>query len=171
MEKKLIQDPDTPIRSYNYSYIRDRIVNDYHQKVSLPTIISRSNDMGYCRKKKAHNREVVTNYAGELISHDSSHHKFSPCSKSKWFLITSLDDYSRFILYARGLVKRESTWAHIKALEAVRLRYGVAATYYVDSHSIFRFEARDSFWRKHYSLTDEVDPRWKQVADELGGNI
>jgi len=32
-------------------------------------------------------------------------------------------------------------------------------------------QRRDSFWRKHYSLTDEVDPQWKQVADELGIKI
>jgi hypothetical protein len=129
VEKKLIEDTETPIRSYNYSYVRDRIINEYHQKVSLSTIISRANDMGYCikkRKKKAHDREVLTNYVGELIQHDSSHHKFSPYSKSKWFLITSLDDYSRFILYAR-LVRKESSWAHIRALEAVSLRYGLAA--------------------------------------------
>jgi len=173
LEKKLIEDPETPVRSYNYSFIRDRIVNDYHQKVSLSTIISRANDMGYCikkKKKKAHDREVATNYVGELIQHDSSHHKFSPYA-DKWYLITSLDDYSRFILYAR-LVGKESSWAHIRALEAVCLRYGLAAAYYVDSHSIFRFvQGRDSFYRKHYSLTDEVDPQWKQVADELGIKI
>ena len=125
LEKKLIEDPETPVRSYNYSFIRDRIVNDYHQKVSLSTIISRANDMGYCikkKKKKAHDREVATNYIGELIQHDSSHHKFSPYA-DKWYLITSLDDYSRFILYAR-LVGKESSWAHIRALEAVCLRYG-----------------------------------------------
>jgi hypothetical protein len=174
LEKKLIEDPETPVRSYNYSFIRDRVVNDYNQKVSLSTIISRANDMGYCikkKKKKAHDREVATNYVGELIQHDSSHHKFSPYSGSKWFLITSLDDYSRFILYAR-LVGKESSWAHIRALEAVCLRYGLAASYYVDSHSIFRFvQGRDSFYRKHYSLTDEVDPQWKQVLDELGIHI
>ena len=50
LEKKLIEDPETPVRSYNYSFIRDRIVNDYHQKLSLSTIISRANDMGYCIK-------------------------------------------------------------------------------------------------------------------------
>jgi len=60
----------------------------------------------------------------------------------------ALDDYSRFILYAR-LVRKESSWAHIRALEAVCLRYGLAASYYVDSHSIFRFvQGRDSFYRK-----------------------
>ncbi len=38
-EKKLIENKELPIKFYNYSYIRDRIYQDYGQKVSLPTII------------------------------------------------------------------------------------------------------------------------------------
>ncbi len=49
----------------------------------------------------------------------------------------------------------------------VLLKYGFPLAYYVDSHSIFRFvQGRDSFWRNHYRLTDEVNPQWKQVLDD-----
>lgn len=172
-EKRLIQDPELPVRTYNYSYIKDRLAQDRGQKVALSTIISRAKAYGYYqakRQKKYHDREVATNYAGELVQHDSSHHRFSPYA-DRWYLITSLDDFSRFILYAK-LVSRETSWAHIAALEAVALKYGIAAAYYVDSHSIFRFvQGRDSFWRKHYSLTDETDPQWKQVLNELGIHV
>jgi len=173
VEKKLIIDPEIPLRSYNYSYIKDRLSSVHGQKVSLSTIISRAKASGYYlkkRQKKAHDREVLTNYAGELVQHDSSHHRFSPYA-DKWYLITSLDDYSRYILYA-NLVEKETSWTHIAALENVILKYGIPAAYYVDSHSIFRFvQGRDSFWRKHYSLTDDVDPQWKQVLSELNVNI
>jgi hypothetical protein len=172
-EKRLIQDPEVPVRTYNYSYVKDRLAIEHGKNVALSTIISRAKAYGYYqqRKQKAyHDREVATNYAGELIQHDSSHHKFSPYA-DKWYLITSLDDFSRYILYAT-LVEKETSLAHIAALEAVALKYGLAASYYVDSHSIFRFvQGRDSFWRKHYSLTDETDPQWKQVLDELGINV
>ncbi|MCX5798580.1 MAG: hypothetical protein NTU90_03310, partial [Proteobacteria bacterium] len=48
--------------------------------------------------------------------------------------------------------------------EAVCIPYGLPLSYYVDSHSIFRFiERRDSFWIKHHVKTDERDPQWKQV--------
>ena len=30
------------------------------------------------------------------------------------------------------------------------------------------FKGRDSFWRNHYKITDEADPQWKQVLDDLG---
>jgi hypothetical protein len=59
-------------------------------------------------------------------------------------------------------------WAHILALQTVILRYGLPYTYYVDSHSIFRFvQGRDSLWRKHELLTDETDPQWKQVLKDI----
>src|SRR5665648_429714 len=169
IEKDLIKAKEVPINYYNYSYIKDLLEQKYSQKVSLPTIIDRAkrNNFYFLRpKRKAHDREVLTNYPGELIQHDSSHHRFAPYAASKWYLITSLDDYSRLILYA-SLVERETTWEHILALESVLLKYGFPLAYYVDSHSIFRFvQGRDSFWRNHYRLTDEANPQWKQVLDD-----
>jgi hypothetical protein len=117
-------------------------------------------------RKVSHDHEVATNYIGEIIQHDSSYHLWSPPAREKWYLITSLDDFSRFILYAT-LVKKETSWAHILALQTVVLNYGAPFLYYVDSHSIFRFvQGRDSLWRKHHTLTDEADPQWKQVMGD-----
>lgn len=174
IEKKLIGDKNVPLRSYNYSYIKDRLKKEYRQEVSLPTIIDRAkkNDF-YLKKSKrtAHDREVLTNYAGELIQHDSSYHLWAPSAGEKWHLITSLDDFSRYILYAK-LLKKETSWAHILALEAMILKHGLPFSYYVDSHSIFRFvQGRDSFWRKHHKLTDEADPQWKQVLNDCNVKI
>ncbi len=174
IEKKLIEDKNVPLRSYNYSYIKDRLENKYKQKVSLPTIIDRAkkNDFYLTKPKRAlHDREVLTNYVGELIQHDSSYHKWSPYAHEKWYLITSLDDFSRYLLYAK-LLKHETSWAHICALQAVILKHGFPFSYYVDCHSIFRFvQGRDSLWRKHHKLTDEVDPQWKQVLNDCNVKI
>jgi hypothetical protein len=169
VEKDLIKNKEVPVKYYNYSYIKDLLEQKYNQKVSLPTIIDRAkrNHFYFLRpKRKIHDKEVLTNYPGELIQHDSSHHRFASYAAGKWYLITSLDDFSRFLLYA-SLVKRETTWEHILALEDVLLKYGFPLAYYVDSHSIFRFvQGRDSFWRNHYRLTDEANPQWKQVLDD-----
>jgi len=169
LEKKLIEAPEVPLRTYNYSYIRDRLRDEYHQAVSVPTIIKRAKEHDFYLskpKRKAHDREVLTNYVGELIQHDSSEHKWAPDAGVKWHLITSLDDHSRLLLYA-DFVERETSWDHIQALENVVLRYGAPSSYYTDSHSIFRFvQGRDSIWRKHYLVTDDVAPQWKQVLQE-----
>ena len=174
LEKKLILNKDVPIRRYNYSYIKDRLEKDYKQKVALSTIISRAKENGFYLKRskgKAHDREVLTNYVGQLIQHDSSYHLWAPAASEKWYLITSLDDYSRMLLYAE-LLKQETSWAHIMSLQSVFLKYGLPYSYYVDCHSIFRFvQGRDSLWCEHKCLTDDTNPQWKRVLDDCGVKV
>jgi len=42
IENRLIEDKNMPIRTYNYSYIRDQLWSKYQQKVSVPAIIKRA---------------------------------------------------------------------------------------------------------------------------------
>jgi len=170
MTKTFIDNKDIPIRSYNYSFIKNDLERRYHQDVALNTIISRAKEHGYyiprSNKKAAHDREVITNNVGELIQHDSSIHLWSPYAKEKWWLITSLDDYSRMILYAM-FVPRDSALAHIRAIQTVFLSYGLPISFYVDSDSIFRFvRGRDELHYKHHKMTDEAIPQWKQVLED-----
>ncbi len=174
IEKQIIRNKEVPLSTYNYSYIKDRLRKTYRQKVSLNTIIHRAKKHGFYLKKPQrtiHAREVSTRYAGELIQHDSSHHLWAPAAKEKWYLITSLDDYSRFLLYA-VLVRKETSWTHILALQTVILRHGLPFAYYVDSHSIFRFvRGRDALWYQHHLQTDETTPQWKQVLEECNVKV
>lgn len=174
IEKRMIDNKEIPLRSYNYTYIKELLMEKYRQKVSVPTIISKAKKYDFYKKKpkkSIHDREVLTNYIGELIQHDSSYHLWAPEARQKWYLITSLDDYSRFILYAK-LVKKDTSWTHIKALQTVILNHGLPLSYYVDSHSIFRFvQGRDSFWRKHYQLTDEAITQWKQILNDCNVKV
>jgi len=173
LEKGLIEDPSLPISNYNYSAIRDRLAK-HDIKIALSTIIGRARSLGCYQprpRKKAHDREVVTTAIGALVQHDASHHKWSPYAGERWALITSLDDFSRKILYA-NFFEQESTWAHIKAAESVMLTYGIPLRYYVDSLRVFRFvQGRDSVWRKHVLQTDEADPQWRQVMRSLGVDV
>ena len=173
LEKGLIDDPTLPITTYNYSAIRDRLVKRA-VIVSLPTIITRAQSLGCYRphpRKKVHDREVVTTAIGTLIQHDASHHRWSPYAKERWVLITSLDDFSRKMLYA-DLFEQETTWAHIRAAEALMRTCGIPLRYYVDSLRVFRFvQGRDSFWRRHILQTDEADPQWRQVMKILGVDV
>jgi hypothetical protein len=174
IEKKLIQNQDVPLYSYNYTYIQNRLQSTYNQKVSVPTIIHRAKKYGFFLKKPhrtAHDRQVLTHYAGELIQHDSSFHLWAPAAGQKWYLITTLDDFSRFILYAK-LFQQETTWGHILALQTVFLAHGLPLSYYVDSHSIFRFvRGRDELHYQHHLQTEEADPQWKQVLDDCGVKV
>ena len=111
-EKQLVEDPRLPITSYNYSALRDRLRKKKIQ-VSVPTIIQRAKQLDCYkpqRKRKVHDRMVVTSAIGTLIQHDASLHLWSPYASEKWTLITSIDDFSRLLLFA-DFVTEESSWA------------------------------------------------------------
>ncbi|HAF49307.1 MAG TPA: hypothetical protein DCL08_08750 [Anaerolineaceae bacterium] len=168
-EKKIVEDPDLPISSYNYSAIRDRLKKEGVQ-VSVPTIINRAKQLD-ChkprRKTKSHDREVLTESIGALIQHDASKHLWAPLAKQKWFLITSIDDYSRMLLFA-DFFPAETSWAHIQAAQSLIQTYGIPFKYYVDSLRVFRFvQGRDSVWRNHVLQTDDVETQWQKVMGQL----
>lgn len=170
IDKKAIQNKDIPLYRYNYSYVQKRLERHYGQTVALTTIINHAKSSGFYlpkrNKPKAHDREVLTTHAGELIQHDASYHMWAPDSGIKWTLITSLDDHSRFMLYAQ-LVERESSWAHIQALQSVVIKYGAPLAYYTDCHSIFRYvKGRDQRHMSFERFTDDVDPQWKLVMND-----
>jgi hypothetical protein len=168
--QKLIDTKHVPIWRHNYSFIRQTLQEKDHQDVALSTIIKRAKTHGfYIPRKKAvkpHDREVITNNVGELIQHDSSQHLFAPKTGRKWWLITSIDDHSRFMFYAK-LVEHDATWPHIVAVRYIFLKFGLPLRFYIDSDSIFRFvRDRDELHYKHHQLTDENRPQWTQILDE-----
>ena len=168
-EKTVVEDPDLPISGYNYAAIRDRL-QQQGIRVSVTTIIDRAKRVD-ChkprRRRKTHDRQVLTASVGALIQHDACTHLWSPFAQEKWALITSIDDYSRKLLFA-DLFPSETTWAHIQATQAVIQSYGLPLRYYVDSLRVFRFvQGRDSFWRKHVLETDDVDTQWRKMMRVL----
>jgi hypothetical protein len=172
-EREIVEDPDLPISGYNYSAVRDRLAKK-GILVSLNTIINRAKHLGcYKRRKKrkVHDREVLTASIGALIQHDASTHLWSPLAQEKWALITSIDDFSRKLLFA-DFFPKETTWAHIKATEALMQAHGFPLRYYVDSLRVFRFvQGRDSVWRKHVLQTDDVDTQWRKMMRVLGVDV
>jgi hypothetical protein len=113
----------------------------------------------------------MTTATGLLLQHDASHHVWAPDSGVKWSLITTLDDYSRLMLFA-DLFEQETAWAHIQALEAVVTKYGVGANYYTDNHSIFRFTERaQTHWRSPRINPKEVQTQWEQAVKACGMDI
>jgi transposase len=172
-EKKLVEDPRLPISGYNYSALRDRL-RKKGVSVSATTITARAKALDCYQprpKRKAHDREVLTTSVGALVQHDASLHLWSPYAQEKWTLITSIDDYSRKLLFA-DFFPVETTWNHIQAAQTLIESHGIPLRFYVDSLRIFRFvQGRDSLWRKHVLQTDQADPQWKQVMHLLGVEV
>ena len=165
-EKELVENKELPISGYNYAALNDRLKKQ-GIKVSTTTLIQRAiqQDCYLPKKRKTerHDREVLTSTIGDLIQHDASLHKWSPFAEEKWTLITSLDDYSRMLLYA-DFVETETSWAHIQAVQYLMQQFGIPHRYYVDNLRVFRFvQQRDSLWKNLVLGTDEVNTQWRQV--------
>jgi hypothetical protein len=173
-EKEIVENKDLPISGYNYSALRDRLKKN-GIKVSVPTIVDRAKRLECYiprkKKRKVHDRQVLTASPGALIQHDSSLHLWSPFADEKWTLITSIDDFSRKLLFA-DFVPADTTWAHIQATQVLIRAYGIPLRYYVDSLRVFRFvQGRDSVWRKHVLETDDVDTQWRKMMRVLGVDV
>jgi len=170
-EKKLIANRDISITQYNYTAVRDEIVRKTNQSLSAETIRNRAKEWNFIvakPPKKAHDREVVTTAAGMLYQHDSSDHLWSPFAPSKWKLITTLEDFSRYMMYA-DFFKHETAFAHIQAAESVILNYGMGLAYYTDSLRTFRYVChKDSVWQNQKVGTDEILTQWKRVIKKCG---
>ena len=173
-EKSLIQNPAIPVRQYNYAAVRDEIARTVGRSITSQTIRNRAHEWGFVTTKpppQQHDRVVQTTAVGMIFQHDASDHLWSPYAEKKWHLITTLDDYSRKLLYA-DFFEHQTAWAHIEAVEAVVLKYGTGLAYYVDSHSIFRFVCwRDSIWYHQVKGTDDVMTQWKRVVELCGMKV
>jgi transposase len=172
-EKVIVEDKRLPISGYNYSALRDRLKKKGF-KVSVTTIIDRAKHLDCYKprkKRKTHDREVLTASIGALVQHDSSLHLWSPYAQEKWVLITSIDDFSRMLLFAE-FAPKDTTWVHIQAAQALMRSFGIPLRYYVDSLRVFRFvQGRDSVWRKHVLQTDDVDTQWRKMMRVLGVDV
>jgi len=173
-DKQLVEHKELPISSYNYAALADRLKKS-GVKVSTTTIIKRAIQQDCYlpkkRKKDRHDREVVTSTAGDLIQHDASLHKWSPFALGKWTLITSLDDYSRMLLYA-DFFESETSWAHIQSAQYLMQHFGIPNRYYVDNLRVFRFiQHRDSVWKNLVLGTDDVNTQWRQVLALMNTDV
>jgi len=65
-------------------------------------------------------KKLIDFQVKELINRRTFHHQFSlmPNAEEKWYLITYLDDFSRFI-FNTVLAVKETSWVHVVVLEVL----------------------------------------------------
>lgn len=171
-DKQLLDNPDIAISFYNYQAIRDQVVEKTGQTVSAQTVRNRAKAWGYYiakpKPERKHTRVVLTTATGLLLQHDASHHLWSPYAENKWCLITTIDDYSRLLVYA-DFWEEETAWSHIMALRSVVLKYGIGNEYYTDRHSIFKYVKRqESRWQTPKVSAEEIKTQWRQAVEAAG---
>lgn len=174
-EQSLILNKDMPVRTYNYAAVRDEVAKRSGRNISAEVVRGRAHTWGFevsrPKDKRKHDWTVLTSAPGQLLQHDASTHLWSPYAKEKWVLVTTLDDWSRKLLFA-DFYEEETAFAHIEAAESVILAHGAGLAYYVDNHRIFRFVChRDSFWKTQVKGTDDVMTQWKRALAICGMRV
>ena len=104
---------------------------------------------------------------GMMFQHDDCEHLWVPALERRTYLIGTTDDHSRLILKGT-LVEHAGTWEHMKHAEAICKKYGLAAIWYLDKHSIFTYRfAHRSIWRNQ-NIADEGETQFALMMAELG---
>lgn len=127
---------------FNFAYLSEKVFQKFGVSLHRNTIRRFAIKQGYChqipKEKKKPCIRFEMDSIGALFQHDTSPHVWLPLSGRYHDLIMTKDDHSRLIT-GFSLRETESAWEHIRLARKVFERYGRPLAYYVDRHSIFKF--------------------------------
>jgi len=127
---------------FNFAYLSEKVFQKFEVSLHRNTIRRFAIKQGYYhqipKEKKKPCIRFEMDSIGALFQHDTSRHVWLPLSKRYHDLIMTKDDHSRLIT-GFSLRETESAWEHIRLAQKVFKRHGRPLAYYVDRHSIFKF--------------------------------
>ncbi len=168
-EKELISDPNVRIGRYNFEALSEELKREKGVIASAETIRKKAIAWKMHRPKERSAkiyREVETTKIGRLFQHDTCIHQWSPFCKS-FYLILTVDDHSRKIVYARFFAQ-ETSMNHILAVRDTVRAFGLPLAYYTDRHSIFTFNQNNGPHKHTYQVeVEDADVQWKRVLSKL----
>ncbi len=166
-EKELIRNPDVRIGKYNFAALSEELKRENDIEVSAETIRKKAISWKLHRPKERGAkiyRELETTKIGRLFQHDTCLHQWSPFMNS-FYLILTVDDHSRRIVYAKFFDK-ETSMNHILAVRDTVHQFGLPLAYYTDRHSIFTFN-RNARHRNYQVEVEDAEVQWKRVLEKL----
>lgn len=127
---------------FNFAYLSERVFQKFGLSLHRNTIRRFAIKQGYYhqipKEKKKPCIRFEMDSIGALFQHDTSRHVWLPLSGRYHDLIMTKDDHSRLIT-GFSLRETESAWEHIRLARKVFELHGRPLAYYVDRHSIFKF--------------------------------
>lgn len=127
---------------FNFAYLSELISKRHGLSIHRNTIRRFAIREGYYyqtpKEKKKPCIRFEMDSVGALFQHDTSRHVWLPASGRYHDLIMTKDDHSRFIP-GFSIREVESAWEHLSLARKVFETYGCPLAYYVDRHSIFKF--------------------------------
>jgi hypothetical protein len=129
-------------RKFNFAYLSEQIFKRFALSVQRNTIRRFAIREGYYKQTSREKKKPCIRFemdsVGALFQHDTSRHVWLPLSGRYHDLIMTKDDHTRFVT-GFSLRETESAWEHISLTRRVFEQYGRPLAYYVDRHSIFKF--------------------------------
>jgi len=125
------------------------------------------------KEKRVHQRRVRRSQEGELVQADGSYHDWFEGRAPKCCLIQFVDDATSKILYAK-FCEWESKNNYFACLEGCLKKHGKPQGLYVDKHSVFRVNRKESKKGKgvtafHKALpslpTQNEDPKQNEIQE------
>lgn len=127
---------------FNFAYLSEKVFKKFGVSLHRNTIRRFAIKEGYYSQTPKEKKKPCIRFEmdsiGALFQHDTSRHVWLPLSGRYHDLIMTKDDHSRLIT-GFSLREVESAWEHISLSRRVFEKYGRPLAYYVDRHSIFKF--------------------------------
>lgn len=131
---------------FNFAFLSEKIEKSFNVFIHRNTIrrfaIKEAYYEGMTKEKQKPCIRFEMDSVGALYQHDTSRHIWIPHSKRYHDLIMTKDDHSRRTV-AFGLREVESAWYHLYLARSTFESFGIPLAYYVDMHSIFKFNLSD----------------------------
>ncbi len=127
---------------FNFAFLSEKVQQKFNVYIHRNTIRRFALKQGYYEQTTAEKQKPCIRFEmdsiGALFQHDTSRHVWIPHSKRYHDLILTKDDHSRRTM-GFHLCEVESAWAHLSLARKTIVNYGIPLVYYVDRHSIFKF--------------------------------
>lgn len=156
---------------FNFAYLSEQVFNKFGVSIHRNSIRRFAIKEGYYHQTPKEKSKPCIRFEmdciGALFQHDTSRHVWLPLSGRYHDLIMTKDDHSRLIT-GFSLREVESTWEHISLAHKVFQRYGRPLAYYVDRHSIFKFNLGSACIHYTRRISEEEGKiQFKRVLNSL----
>lgn len=160
---------------FNFAYLAEKVQKQYAIPIQRNTIRRFAITKGYYEQTTEEKQKPCIRFemdsVGALFQHDTSRHVWLPLSGQYHDLIMTKDDHSRKVM-GFSLKEAESAWEHICLERQIAEEYGLPLAYYVDKHSIFKFNLADECIHYTRRISEEEGKvQFKRVMNSLDVTI
>ena len=160
---------------FNFAFIAEKVQQNFNILIHRNTIRRFAIKEGYYEQTSKETQKPCLRFEmdsiGALFQHDTSRHIWIPLSGRYHDLIMTKDDHSRLTV-GFILLETESAWEHLLLARKTMQNFGIPLAYYVDKHSIFKFNlGSDCIHYTRRISEEEGKVQFKRALNSLGVSV